>query len=347
MNGLLHTVLVGLAFCGPVAAAEPRYSAELVFPLRADHNHAPGIVETARGDLWVSWYRGSGERTADELRAWRAAGADRYLLRFETSDRALYDFIHPGRGGLPSDRLALLRTLRDLGYEVGSGVMIGIPGQSYEDLARDIQLFGELDLDMIGVGPFLPHPGTPLGDPNRAETVADQVPNSELMTYKVIALARLTCPRANIPSTTALATLNRLNGRELGLARGANVVMPNLTPLDYRALYEIYPGKAKVIDTAEEFHKNLLATLVRIGRVPGRGRGSRRGRCCRASATATDAAPASSATSRARGNSSRSACGRLRPGAGFRNEGRRDASCRPPPRPGPAHRTPSAGRGRD
>jgi biotin synthase len=214
-----------------------------------------------------------GERSEQELLAWRAAGADRYLLRFETSNRRLFERIHPSRPGHASDRLALLRRLRELGYEVGSGVMIGIPGQSYEDLARDIQLFGELDLDMIGVGPFLPHPGTPLGDPNRAETVADQVPNSELMTYKVIALARVVCPRANIPSTTALATLNRLNGRELGLARGANVVMPNLTPLDYRALYEIYPDKACIRETSDTCHTCLAVHIGAIGRSVGQGRG--------------------------------------------------------------------------
>ena len=108
-----------------------------------------------------------GERPAEDLAAWRRAGADRYLLRFETSDRALYDLIHPPRAGERSDRIALLRTLRNLGYEIGGGVMIGIPGQTYASLARDLELFRELDLDMIGVGPFLPHPDTPLGQSGR------------------------------------------------------------------------------------------------------------------------------------------------------------------------------------
>jgi len=103
-----------------------------------------------------------------------------------------------------------------------------------------------------------------------------QVPATDTMTTKVVALTRLVCPDANIPSTTALATVNREHGREMGLERGANVWMPNLTPLKYRALYEIYPGKSKVIDTAEEFHENLLATLARIGRVPGKGPGGRK-----------------------------------------------------------------------
>ena len=152
----------------------------------------------------------------------REAGADRYLLRFETSNRSLYDQIHPPRPGFLSDRPALLQQIRQMGYEVGSGVMIGIPGQTYDDLAQDIELFGELDLDMIGVGPFLAHPGTPLGDPSCPSGLPaeEQVPPTELMTYKVIALTRLVCPRANIPSTTALATLNKSNGRELGLGAG-------------------------------------------------------------------------------------------------------------------------------
>jgi len=216
-----------------------------------------------------------GERSEEDWAEWRAAGADRYLLRFETSNRALYERLHPPRPGRPSDRIAMLGRLRELGYEVGSGVMIGIPGQSYEDLARDIELFGELELDMIGVGPYLVHPDTPLGDPAFRPWIpqGDQVPASELMTYKVIALARLVCPRANIPSTTALATLNRRNGRELGLERGANVVMPNLTPPQYRALYEIYPNKACLLDTADGCHACVKQRIAGIGRSVGTGRG--------------------------------------------------------------------------
>jgi biotin synthase len=217
-----------------------------------------------------------GERNDDELAAWRAAGADRYLLRFETSNRTLYDRIHPPRSGKRSDRIAMLRTLRELGYEVGSGVMIGIPGQTYDDLANDIELFRTLNLDMIGVGPYLVHPDTPLGngDHQVAAPPEEQVPNSELMTYKVIALARLVCPRTNIPATTALATLNRGNGRELGLVRGANVIMPNLTPPEYRVLYEIYPNKACAWETADACYGCLGARIRAIGRESGQGRGN-------------------------------------------------------------------------
>lgn len=216
-----------------------------------------------------------GERSDEELRSWFDAGADRYLLRFETSRRSLYDSIHPPLAGKSSDRIALLRRLKQFGYEIGSGVMIGIPGQTYDDLANDILLFGELDLDMIGVGPFIPHPATPLGRPDQVAyaTAAEQVPNSEEMTYKAIALSRLICLRANIPSTTALATINSESGRELGLSRGANVVMPNVTPGKYRALYEIYPAKACIDETAEDCSACMGRRIRSMGRTIGRGRG--------------------------------------------------------------------------
>jgi len=222
-----------------------------------------------------------GERSPDEWRLWREAGADRYLLRFETSNRALYDLIHPaGPTGKLSDRLAMLRELRTLGYEIGSGVMIGIPGQTYADLARDLELFRDLDLDMIGVGPFIPHPDTPLGKKahlrDAAATTIEQPPADELMTFKMIALARLMCPRANIPSTTALATLNLAQGRELGLQRGANIVMPNVTPVKYRALYDIYPAKACIREDGEQCNFCLRGRLASIGRSVGGGQGAAR-----------------------------------------------------------------------
>ena len=224
-----------------------------------------------------------GERSEDVWAAWRRAGADRYLLRFETSNRRLYHRLHPPRPGQESDRIALLDLLRRLGYEVGSGVMIGIPGQTYDDLARDLALFAELDLDMIGVGPYLPHPDTPLADGATYPQAGpgEQVAASEAMTYRMIALARLVCPRANIPATTALATLNRRNGRELGLQRGANVVMPNLTPPPYRELYAIYPEKACLAETALACHSCLAARIRSLGRDVGQGRGDSPNRALR------------------------------------------------------------------
>jgi biotin synthase len=230
------------------------------------------IVQRIKASTPLAVTLSVGERSEADLRAWRAAGADRYLLRFETSDASLYEHIHPSLPGQRSDRMAQLRLMRTLGYQVGSGVMIGIPGQHYDSLANDIALFAELELDMIGVGPYLPHPETPLGALSPA-AAGDQVPNTELMTYKVIALTRLVCPRANIPSTTALATVNLAQGRELGLMRGANVVMPNMTPPKYRALYEIYPAKACIRETPTDCNRCLRARVESIGRHVGSGRG--------------------------------------------------------------------------
>jgi biotin synthase len=223
-----------------------------------------------------------GERSNEELKLWRKAGADRYLLRFETSDIDLYYKIHPGKKNVDiatkkHPRLEILKQLRVLGYEIGSGVMIGIPGQSYDMLVNDIMTFAMFDLDMIGVGPYIAHPKTALY--NESCDQENQVPNTELMTYKVVALTRLMCPEANIPSTTALATLNKEAGRELGLMRGANVVMPNITPPEYRAKYEIYPNKACITDTAEQCFGCMTNRIKSIGRTVGKGKGGRKGRC--------------------------------------------------------------------
>jgi biotin synthase len=231
-----------------------------------------GVVERIKARTPLAVTLSLGERPDDDLVAWRNAGADRYLLRFETSNRKLYDRIHPPLGEKTSDRFAILRRLGELGYEVGSGVMVGIPGQTYEDLAADVERFRELNLDMIGIGPFLPHPDTPLGAPGEKE-FPGQAPATEEMTYKMVAVTRLVCPLANIPSTTALATLNLASGRELGLTRGANIVMPNLTPTPYRSLYEIYPAKACVRESAEKCHACLRARIESIGRRVGAGRG--------------------------------------------------------------------------
>jgi biotin synthase len=218
-----------------------------------------------------------GERSFEDLLNWRKAGADRYLLRFESSDEQLYNYIHPSLPNKKSNRFEILKQLRDLGYEVGSGVMLGIPGQTYNSLANDLLLFQELDLDMIGVGPYIPHPDTQLGKngiPWHIES-NEQVPNTELMTYKAVALARILRPDANIPSTTALATLNTNEGRELGLSRGANIVMPNMTPPKYRTLYEIYPAKACINETAKQCHLCMKGRIYSIGRDVGDGQGGR------------------------------------------------------------------------
>ncbi|HOT73069.1 MAG TPA: [FeFe] hydrogenase H-cluster radical SAM maturase HydE [Anaerohalosphaeraceae bacterium] len=238
------------------------------------------IIRTVKQTTPLAVTLSLGERPFEDLRCWRQAGADRYLLRFETSDPALYSLIHPPRPGRTAHRLEILSRLRQLGYEVGSGIMVGIPGQTFPSLADDIELFRRLDLDMIGLGPYIPHPHTPLGTGQITPTIhpSEQVPNTEQMTCKVIALTRLVCPEANIPSTTALAAVNPKTGRLLGLQRGANVVMPNCTPARYRRLYEIYPGKTTLSETALACRHSLEESLRSIGRTLAVGPGPRRRR---------------------------------------------------------------------
>jgi biotin synthase len=218
-----------------------------------------------------------GERQEEELHLWRAAGADRYLLRFETSDANLFRIIHPHRFAGGPDRLTLLRQLKTLGYQAGGGVMVGIPGQSFESLAGDILAFHQLDLDMIGIGPYIAHASTPLGSGALRPAIdpSEQVPASEEMVYKMIALTRIVCPDANIPSTTALATINKTGGRRMGLKVGANVVMPNLTPVKYRSLYQIYPAKACIDESASDCNQCLRGQIHSLGRFPGQGPGGR------------------------------------------------------------------------
>lgn len=235
------------------------------------------MVRTIKNDSPLAVTLSLGERSTDELKLWREAGADRYLLRFETSDASLYRAIHPRRGAEGPDRIALLRELKGMGYEAGGGVMVGIPGQSFESLAHDVATFAELNLDMIGIGPYIPHPATPLGSGALCPPIpaTGQVPATEEMVYKMMALTRLVRPDANIPSTTALATINRAGGRMRGLSVGGNVVMPNLTPVKYRALYQIYPAKACIDENASDCNRCLRGQIRKLGRFAGRGAGGR------------------------------------------------------------------------
>ncbi len=241
-----------------------------------------------------------GEWPRDALALWREAGADRYLLRFETADETLFRRIHPPRSHQTLSRFQILQVLRDLDYEVGSGILIGVPGQTFAELARSVELLRELELDMIGSGPFIPHPHTPLGRPEASPgnenghggagpgvpdqenghggagpCIPDQVPADDLTAYKVLALSRLLRPRANIPATTALATLDRQAGYETGLRRGANVIMPNLTPPRYRHLYQVYPGKVGMAPE-DTYYSDIKTRIEAMGRKVGVGPGSAR-----------------------------------------------------------------------
>jgi biotin synthase len=236
------------------------------------------VVRRIKAETGLAVTLSLGERPDEDLIAWREAGADRYLLRFETSDPVLYERIHPARSGVshPMDRFTILRRLRELGYEVGSGIMVGIPGQTWDTLATDLLTFRDYDLDMIGIGPYIPHPQTPLGIEPPVGDPDAQVPATEDLVLRCVALTRILCPEANIPSTTALATINRTSGREHGLQRGANIVMPNLTPPMYRVKYEIYPAKACIEETAEQCALCLHGRIRSIGRTFGSGQGARR-----------------------------------------------------------------------
>lgn len=236
------------------------------------------VIKTIKRETPLAVTLSCGERSESELARLREAGADRYYLRFETSDRRLWDKIHPaGREGVPH-RLDILPRIKKLGYEIGSGIMVGIPGQTWLSLVEDIEWFRRLDLDMIGCGPYVPHEDTPLGKLHRdlvlSASSKDQVPNTDLITYKVMALTRLVLPKVNIPSTTALATINLESGHRLGLQRGANVLMVNLTPLQYRRLYEIYPSKAGISESDQSQAKRVQTLLGGLGRTAGEGPGT-------------------------------------------------------------------------
>ena len=196
-----------------------------------------------------------GEQTEEVYRRWKDAGAMRYLIRIETSNRELYAKIHPAECSFER-RLGCIRTLKKLGYVTGSGVMIGIPGQTIRDLANDIVFYGAENLDMVGMGPYVPNCETPLGTEVKVKGEGEQwngkVPlstsTSKLdLSLKMIALTRLYLHNVNIVAATALEALDPEGGRNRGIEAGANVVMPVLTPAKYRCNYDLYPGKREVV----------------------------------------------------------------------------------------------------
>jgi len=172
-----------------------------------------------------------GIRSRDVYRLWKRAGADRYLMRFETSDQALYSTLK--NGAKLSDRLRALVDLREEGWEVGSGYMVGLPGETEETRIANALLCHEMDFDMVGIGPFIPHPDTPLAA-SRQQPIE--------LAMRATALVRLLLPEANLPATTAAGSLDK-QGREKMLAAGANVLMPNITPESVKKDYLLYPGK--------------------------------------------------------------------------------------------------------
>ena len=195
-----------------------------------------------------------GERSEESYKLLYEAGANRYLLRHEAANAELYDALHPTAKGL-RNRLECLEALKRTGYQVGMGMMIGVKGQTIDDIVEDLQLIGRMKPEMVGIGPFMPHSSTPLG----GEPAGDL-----RLTLAVVAVTRLMLPSALIPSTTALATLSP-TGRLEGILSGANVVMPNLSPSDIRAKYAIYENKASWGKEAAEGLEALEQELQTIG----------------------------------------------------------------------------------
>lgn len=204
-----------------------------------------------------------GERSSDDYKAFRDAGADRYLIRIETTDRELYKQMHPNMDF--DNRLRCLKDLKELGYEVGTGCLVGLPNQTIESLADDILFFREINADMVGIGPFIPHPQTPL---------KDAATGSFTLALKVMALTRVMLPDINIPATTAMETINP-NGRIIALQSGANVVMPNVTTSEYREKYEIYPNKICIHENPDKCRNCIGAKIESIGRKVSAGYGFR------------------------------------------------------------------------
>lgn len=195
-----------------------------------------------------------GERSRESYRLLLEAGADRYLLRHETATPEHYALLHPAELKLES-RMRCLRDLRELGYQTGCGCMVGAPGQTARELAQDMLFMREFEPQMIGIGPFIPHHDTPF---------ADKAPGSVDMTLMLLSLCRIMLPRVLLPATTALGTLDG-SGRKQGVLAGANVIMPNLSPVSVRKKYLLYDNKAITGDDAAESLNTLRRHMAEIG----------------------------------------------------------------------------------
>lgn len=198
-----------------------------------------------------------GERKKESYRAFKESGADRYLLRHETADRTHYATLHPSDMSF-DERRRCLYDLKDLGFQVGSGFMVGSPGQTLNHIIKDLKFLSEFDADMVGIGPFIHHKYTPF---------AHQDNGSAFLTIKLVSMVRLMLPHALIPATTALGTLYP-GGRLAAITSGANVVMPNLSPFNVRKKYSLYENKIRTgEETAEEIGK-LKESLKSAGYDP-------------------------------------------------------------------------------
>lgn len=210
------------------------------------------------GDLAITL--SLGEREYQEYACWKKAGADRYLLKHETADPKLYAQLHP-QASLEK-RLQSLYQLKELGYQTGSGFIVGLPGQTVETIAQDLLIFKKLDVEMAGIGPFIPHPDTPLGKNKITK-------ESISLTLKAIALSRIMLKRTHLPTTTALEIAARVNAFQVG----ANVIMRKVIPWSYRKLYEIYPQTLGKEKTLLEERKAVEKYIKACGRIVSQTRG--------------------------------------------------------------------------
>ncbi len=195
-----------------------------------------------------------GERDYEDYKQWKQDGADRYLLKHETADEDLYNRLHPHSSF--QKRIQCLNWLKELGYQLGSGFMIGLPGQSLATIAKDILLLKQLDVDMAGIGPFLPHPETLL---------KDSPAGSGLLTLKAVAITRILLKRTHLPTTTALEVQN-IQNRENAFYTGANVIMRKVETIKYRQLYEIYPRPCVEEKNLEQERAEIESYIIKLGR---------------------------------------------------------------------------------
>lgn len=214
------------------------------------------VIEQIKKQTGLAITLSLGERPLQELQQFRKAGADRYLLKQETAEAQLFATLHPD--GSLQGRIQCLRDIKQVGLETGSGFMIGLPGQTAEMIAKDILLLKELDCDMAGIGPFIPHPNTPLWNCQ---------PGSTNLTKKAVALTRLVLPKANLPATTALGVLSK-EEKNAVFSSGANVVMRKVTPWDFRSKYNIYPANLGEECTVRQGRLQLEEEIRGLGRVP-------------------------------------------------------------------------------
>ena len=195
-----------------------------------------------------------GEREKDSYKKLFEAGADRYLLRHETADKEHYEYLHPAEMSF-DHRMQCLQDLKDIGYQVGAGMMIGSPGQKTEHLVEDLRFLQKLQPEMVGIGPFIPH-----HDTEYAALPAGTVE----MTLRLLSVIRLMLPEVLLPATTALGTIDPM-GREKGILAGANVVMPNLSPSNVRDKYLLYDNKICTGDEAAECIRCMTARVASVG----------------------------------------------------------------------------------